>query len=102
MTAKDDDCPAVVGNLRKAQKSWARLTRILGREGGTTEVIQDVLQGGSAGSVYFRVVDVGPGPPNGTGPGQGLDLERMWTAAREAERMEGEENMDGTETATDD
>ena len=33
---------------------------------------------------------------------EGLDLERMWTAAREAERMEGEENMDGTETATDD
>ena len=30
MTAGDDDWPAVVGNLRKAWNSWARMTRILG------------------------------------------------------------------------
>ena len=29
MTAVDDDCPAVVGNLRKARKGWGRLLRIL-------------------------------------------------------------------------
>ena len=33
---------------------------------------------------------------------KGLDLEGMWTAAREAEGTEGEEDTDGTETATDD
>ena len=31
MTASDDDCTAVVGNLRKARKIWASLSRILGR-----------------------------------------------------------------------
>ena len=38
MTKEDDDCPAVVGNLRKARKSWERLARILGREGSNTRV----------------------------------------------------------------
>ena len=33
---------------------------------------------------------------------EGMDLERMQTADQEAERMEGEEKTDGTETATDD
>ena len=33
LTPGDDDWPEVVGNLKKAQKRWARLTSILGREG---------------------------------------------------------------------
>ena len=32
MTNMDDDWPAVEGNLRKAQVTWGRLARILGRE----------------------------------------------------------------------
>ena len=33
---------------------------------------------------------------------EGMDLEGVRTAAREAERTEGGEDMDGTETVTDD
>ena len=33
MTNTENDWPAVAGNLRKAQVSWGRLARILGREG---------------------------------------------------------------------
>ena len=33
-----DDWPAVVGNLKTSCKSWARLTRILGREGANLRV----------------------------------------------------------------
>ena len=29
LIAADDNWPAVVGNLKKPQKTWARLTRIL-------------------------------------------------------------------------
>ena len=32
LTATDDDWPAVVGNIWKAQVSWGRLARVLGRE----------------------------------------------------------------------
>ena len=38
MMVGDDDWPAVVGNLKKARKSWARMTRILGREGANPRV----------------------------------------------------------------
>ena len=38
MTAGGDDWPATVGNLRKYQKIWAHLTRILGREGADPRV----------------------------------------------------------------
>ena len=38
MTAGDDDWPAVAGNLKKARKSWWRLSRILGREGATVRI----------------------------------------------------------------
>ena len=36
LTATDDDCPAVIDNLRKAKKSWSQLAWILGREGADT------------------------------------------------------------------
>ena len=31
LTVGYDDCPAVVGNLRKARKSWMRMTMIMSR-----------------------------------------------------------------------
>ena len=33
MTALYDECALMVGDLRKARKRWARMLRILGREG---------------------------------------------------------------------
>ena len=38
MTAGDDYCPSVVGNLQKASKSWGQLSRILSREGADPKV----------------------------------------------------------------
>ena len=38
MTAGDDDWPAVAGNLKKARRSWGRLSRILTREGATARI----------------------------------------------------------------
>ena len=38
LTATDDDWPAVAGNIRKAQVSWGRLARVLGREGADPKV----------------------------------------------------------------
>ena len=38
LTATDDDWPAVVGNIRKARRSWVRLDEVLGREGAYSKV----------------------------------------------------------------
>ena len=38
LTATDNDWPSVVGNLRKARRSWGRLSRVLGREGADPKV----------------------------------------------------------------
>ena len=38
LTATDDDWPEVAGNIRKAQVSWGRLARVLGREGADPKV----------------------------------------------------------------
>ena len=38
MTAGDDDWSAVAGNLKKARRSWGRLSRILTREGATARI----------------------------------------------------------------
>ena len=38
LTATDDDWPAVAENFRKAQVSWGRLARVLGREGADPKV----------------------------------------------------------------
>ena len=38
LTAADNNWPAVVGNLHKERKSWARLARILGQEGAILRV----------------------------------------------------------------
>ena len=39
LTATEDNWPAVVGNLRKARRSWGRLSRVLGREGAYPKVL---------------------------------------------------------------
>ena len=46
LTNLGGDWLAVVGDLRKAQKRWARLSRILGREGARTKVL----------GVFFKAV----------------------------------------------
>ena len=38
ITASDDDQPAMVGNLSKSWKSWARLKRIMVRDGSRPRV----------------------------------------------------------------
>ena len=38
MTARDDDCPEVAGNLAKAWKIWGRMQGILRREGATPRI----------------------------------------------------------------
>ena len=44
MTAGDDYCPAVVGNLSKVRKSWGRLSWILSREGADPKVLGHFLK----------------------------------------------------------
>ena len=39
MTASDDDWVELVGNLSKARKKWAQLSRILGNEGANPQVL---------------------------------------------------------------
>ena len=46
LTAVEDNWPEVVGKLKKVQKIWARLTRILGREGDNPRVL----------GVFFKAV----------------------------------------------
>ena len=70
LTAEDKEWPSVVGNLKKVRNSWARLTRILGQEGGQAKGIRDFFQNCIMGGVSFRVVDVGSDPPHETGPGK--------------------------------
>ena len=38
MTAREDDWPAVAGNMRKSRKIWTCMTRILGREGSDPRI----------------------------------------------------------------
>ena len=58
----------MVGNLRKTRKSWARLSRILGRESDNTRVSGNFQVGGT-GDAYFWVREVGDNPPLGGVPG---------------------------------
>ena len=41
LKATDDDWPAVAGNIKKAQGSWGRLDRVLGREGADPKVLRN-------------------------------------------------------------
>ena len=38
LTATDDECPAMAGNIRKVLMSWGCLARVLGREGADPKV----------------------------------------------------------------
>ena len=40
LTTTYDDWPEVAGNINKAQRSWGRLDRVLGREGAEPKVSQ--------------------------------------------------------------
>ena len=62
MMASDDDWPALVGNLRKARKSWLWLF---------LEGVRDVFQGGGGGGSAFWVINVGNDHPHGPVPGGG-------------------------------
>ena len=65
LTATDDDWPEVAGNIRKAQLSWGRLARVLGREGADpkvsrsfyTAVTQQVLLFGAETWVLTRKME---------------------------------------------
>ena len=55
LTAVDNDWLIVVGNLSKAQKSWARLGRILGREGANPRVLGIVFKAVVQAVLLFRL-----------------------------------------------
>ena len=38
LTETDDNWPVVAGNIKKARRSWGRLSRVLGREGADPKV----------------------------------------------------------------
>ena len=65
LTATDDDWPEVARNIRKAQVSWRRLARVLGREGADlkvsrifyTAVTQQVLLFGAETWVLTRKME---------------------------------------------
>ena len=69
LTVIDDDWPEVVGNLRKAEKSWGRLAKVLSREGADPKVswafyiavTQAVLLFGSETWVLMRRMEKAPG-----------------------------------------
>ena len=44
MTARDDDCPEVAGNLAKARKIWGRMQGILRREGATPRILENFFK----------------------------------------------------------
>ena len=76
LTDTDDDWPEVAGNIRKAQASWGRLARVLGREGTDpkvsrsfyTSVTQQVLLFGAELWVLTKKYGICPGRL----PGQGI------------------------------
>ena len=70
LTAREDDCPEVAGNLRKARKSWMWITMILSREGGDPKVSLLLFKVVVQELFLFWGIDVGPDPPDEAGPGQ--------------------------------
>ena len=58
------------GQLQKCVKDFGAADEDSGTEGGRTEGIWDVLQGGSAGNVTVWVGEEGAEPPHWTGPGE--------------------------------
>ena len=58
------------GKLEKGTEELGMSDKYPGLGGGQTEFIWNVLQGGCAGSVAFRIGDVGPDPPHIMVPGK--------------------------------
>ena len=56
------------GKLQKVAEELGAAEEDSGIGGGQPEGIQDVIQGSSAGGIYFRVGDVGADPLHWTGP----------------------------------
>ena len=53
LTAGDDDWPAVVGNLGKAQKRWGRLARVLVREGADPKASRSLYTSVTQAVLFF-------------------------------------------------
>ena len=66
----EDDCPSVTINLKKARKSWAQMTRILGREGANLRVSGMLFNAVVQEVLLLGVGDVGHDPLHVTDPGQ--------------------------------
>ena len=54
LTAGEDDCLAVVGNIGKAGKSWGRLSRIMRREGEDPKVLGNFYKAVAQAVLLFR------------------------------------------------
>ena len=65
LTAVDDNWQAVTGNLWKARKSWARLERIMGREGSSTQVSEIFFKTVVQAVLLFGSETWVPTPPMG-------------------------------------
>ena len=70
LTATDDDWPVVAGNIRKAQVSWGRLARVLGREGGRPKGVTEFLYCCDTAGPPLRGGDVGIDAEDGICPGR--------------------------------
>ena len=75
LSASDDDWPAVVRNLRGARQKWARLSRVLGREGedegGSEVLVRDV------GNDTAHWEGVGRIPPQGGPQTDGTEISEV-------------------------
>ena len=70
LTATDDDWSTVAGNIWKAQVSWGRLARVLGREGGGPKIGTEFLYCRDTEGPSLRGGNVGPDEEDGVIPGR--------------------------------
>ena len=87
----DDNGTALVGNLKKARKSWVRLTRILGREGGKPMVSGMFFNVVVHAVLLFGVRDMSPDPLHRKVPG------KFSTQGRVVDHMETVEETGGVD-----
>ena len=86
LTDSDDYWTEVVGKIRKSWNIWARLVRIMGREGASLWV-SVIFQDGGAGGSFIWVGDVRADPLHETGPGKFLAQGRQENYGEAAESM---------------
>ena len=70
LSTSDDNCPAVVHNLWRAHQKWARLSRVLSREGSDARTLGRIFCGGGSGGHALWVGDVGNDTMHWEGFGQ--------------------------------